>query len=33
VDSRAIVHALRRIYDAHALADELEARSGGQPAM
>jgi hypothetical protein len=33
VDSRAIVHALRRIYDAHGLADELEARAGGQPAM
>jgi Peptidase S46 len=33
VDSRAIVLALRRIYDAHALADELESRQGAQPAM
>jgi hypothetical protein len=33
VDSRAIVHALRRIYDAHPLADELETRPEGQPAM
>ena len=33
VDSRAIVLALRRVYDAHALADELESRQGAQPAM
>jgi hypothetical protein len=33
VDSRAIVHALRRVYDAFPLADELEASRGGAPAM
>ena len=32
VDSRAIVHAIRRVYDAQPLADELEQREG-QPAM
>jgi hypothetical protein len=32
VDSRAIVHALRRVYDAQSLADELQQRDG-QPAM
>jgi len=33
VDSRAIVHALRRVYDAHALADELEGTRSAAPAM
>jgi S1-C subfamily serine protease len=33
VDSRAIVHALRRVYDAFPLADELEASRAGAPAM
>jgi len=33
VDSRAIVHALRRIYDAQGLADELQASGTAQPAM
>ena len=33
VDSRAIVHALRRVYDAHALADELEGTRAAAPAM
>ncbi len=32
VDSRAILEALRKIYDAHALADELS-QGTGQPAM
>jgi hypothetical protein len=32
VDSRAIVHALRRVYDAHALADELEGTRTAAPA-
>jgi hypothetical protein len=29
VDSRAIIEALRKIYDADALADEITARSSG----
>ena len=33
VDSRAITHALRRIYDAHALADELESTRADRPAL
>jgi hypothetical protein len=33
VDSRAIVHALRRVYDAFPLADELEGSRTGAPAM
>jgi hypothetical protein len=33
VDSRAIMHALRRVYDAHALADELEGTRTTAPAM
>jgi hypothetical protein len=33
VDSRAIVHALRRVYDAHALVDELEGTRAAAPAM
>jgi len=33
VDSRAIMHALRRVYDAHALADELEGTRATAPAM
>jgi hypothetical protein len=33
VDSRGIMHALRRVYDAHPLADELESTRTGAPAM
>jgi len=33
VDSRAMIHALRRVYDAYPLADELEASRGRAPAM
>jgi len=33
VDSRAITHALRRIYDAQTLADELQGSGGPAPAM
>jgi hypothetical protein len=33
VDSRAITHALRRIYDAQPLADELEGTRQARPAM
>jgi hypothetical protein len=33
VDSRAMIHALRRVYDAYPLADELEASRSRAPAM
>ncbi len=33
VDSRAMIHALRRVYDAYPLAQELEASRAGAPAM